>query len=951
MKMKNFKKIITVFLAALMVMSLTVTAAETEPITIPAEEIMYRNDTEYRGEGMVIAVIDKSFNTGLDHWTLTDDSTAKITEASLKALKGKLNAGKFEYYNSKIPFVYNYTAQDADVSNYDIHGTHIAGLIGANDKNIGDGFNGIVPEAQLLFMSVFDINGKTDESQIAAAIGDAVTLGADVINISAGIHAGLDDGTPFGAEVREAILAAEEAGVSVVCAAGNSGNNSNGSYYQMIHGIDLPSVNVIDNGMIAAPASMDQTIAVGSLSGNYYSYYYITLNDENETKIKMSDTTATELPELGGTFLELLDGSTLEYEMIPGLGSPEDYEGIDVTGKLAVISRGELMFSEKIINAQEAEAIGAVIYNNIPDEGANVNMLMAEAGVNIPAVFISMEDGLLMAELAPEMNTVIIAATDPAYFSNEYSNMPLLSSSIGPTPGLKLKPDVMAIGDEILSLASKGDFRRLTGTSMSTGYVSGVTAMLKQYLRANDMSESPEYIRALMINSAVPSASVNGGIYFSPRIQGGGSINLETIFGTEVLLTGNDGRAKIELGDNLKKSFKINYTVTNITNEPKTVAITAAMLTDGYVTLESEDENMPYFINDVSAAVPDAAMYTDKFYTNVNMYSPGYKEYTVELEAGESRDLTLSVTVKDDFIKENSKIFTDGFFLDGYIFAEVAESGSVSSIPFMGFYGDWANLPVVDNMIYDGNMSYFALTYLYTYIKEAGLEISWITGGNAYGDEGSWESRHISFSPNFDDTADHLYLSLALLRSAYVEEMTITDSKGKIIDNLDENVFVQKTILSSDYYNLISWELWRGDDGVNELYIYPDGEYTFTIKLRPAYDGAELQTFTLPFMLDTELPKLASYDISETDEGFVLSIECTDNHCIPTVAFYDTFAGIHHDLISEDHDDDECGKASFSINLEDFIENGTRYMYVDIYDYAFNCATVKIDLLDYITLP
>ena len=953
--MKIFKKITAVFLAALMLISFPISAAYNKSNPVPPEEIVYYNDTEYRGEGMVVAVIDKSFNLGLDYWVLADESMAKITEETLNGVKDKLNAGKYEYHNAKIPFVYNYTTKNTDVLAYDIHGTHIAGLIGANDKNTGDGFNGIVPEAQLLFMCVFDDTGNAYEPQVKAAIEDAVTLGADVINLSAGINAGFDDGTPFNEEVAEAILAAEAAGVSVVCAAGNSGNNFGGSYYNVQYGINLPLVSVIDNGMVATPASMEQAIAVGSISSYYDMYSYITLNDENKTKIKITDTTLGELPELGGSFLELLDGKTLEYEVISGLGAEKDYEGIDVTGKLALIERGEILFSDKIINAGEAGAVGAIIYNNTDAEGSDVSMIMA--GASIPAVFISMNDGLAMVEMASEMNTVIIADTDPYYFPSEYSGIPMLTSSVGPTPGLKLKPDVMAAGEDILSLASKDDMRRLSGTSMSTGYVSGITAMLKQYLRENEMPEDPAYIRTLIINSAVPSASVKDDIYFSPRIQGGGSVDIDSMLNTEVLLTGMDGRAKIELGGNLKKSFKIEYTITNTTDEPITAVISAAMLTDGYVTFESDGTNvtvteksdtMPYFINDTSVAVTEAAMYADKLYTNVNMYSPAYREYTVELEAGESRDLAMSVTIKDTFIKNNSKIFTEGFFLDGYIFAEVAESGSVSSIPFMGFYGDWANLPVVDNMIYDGNSSYFALTYLYTYIQNSGIDISWICGANAYNDEGSWDSKHIAFSPNFDGAADYLYLSLALLRSAYLEEMTITDSNGKIIDQLEEPELVQKTILATNYYNLISALIWTGDDGVNELYILPDGEYTLTLKLRPVYDGAELQTFALPFMLDTELPELASYDISNTDEGYVLSIECTDNHCIPTVAVYDTFAGIHHDLMVDEHDESDCGEVSLSINIENFIENGTRYLYVDIYDYAFNCATVKIDLIDYI---
>ena len=938
------KKVTAVILALMMLVSLALPIfAEEEKHIIPAEELAYHNNTEYRGEGMVVAVIDNSFNTFLDHWVLTDESTAKITEETLKELKNELNAKKFAYHNAKVPFIYNYCKGSAKIVTADIHGTHVAGLIAANDKDSGNGFNGVVPEAQLLFMSVFDEYGKADPSLIAAAVADAITLGADVINMSVGILGGFEDGFPFNEEVAAAITAAEDAGISVVCAAGNAGSNFAGSYYSNMYNVSLPLTNVIDNGTIATPAVMDSAIAVGSVSSDYEMWKYVTLADKSETKIKISDSTEFEIPDLGAPFTRIFDGQTLEYAVIPGLGLPEDFDGIDVTGKLALISRGEITFTDKLINAEAAGAVGAVIYNNIPNDGANVSMIMA--GANIPAVFISMEDGLMMAE--SDTKSVIIAETDPHYFPTGAEGIPLLTSSAGPTPGLKLKPDVMAKGGNVLSLAAGEELGRLTGTSMSAGYVSGVTALVKQYLRANDMPEDPAYIRALLINAAKPSAV--SGVMFSPRVQGGGVIDIDALLNTEVLLTGRDGRAKIELGDKLAKTFKIDYTITNVTDKPLTAVIKSAPLTDGYVSFELvEGEESPYFISDLNVPITEANVFADNRYTNVNIYSDKYKEYNVKLSAGESRNLTLTVYLDGDFVKDNSKIFTEGFFIDGYIIAEVKESGSVSSIPFMGFYGDWANLTILDNTTYDGNVSYFGQTCLYTYIAYAGINTMWLAGENFIDDLAVPESKHIAFSPNFDGMADEIHMTLALLRSATVEAMTITDSKGNIIDELTDSIFLQKTILAPDYFNLISALLWTGDDGVNEFYIYPDGEYKLTITLKSIYDGAKPQTYVISFVLDTEQPEVESYDITDTDDGLVLTVKCTDNHCIQGAEIYDTFANIYVEMMYEAHGGDECGEAEFTLNLTEFIESGTRYIYVDVYDYAFNSKTFKIDLIEYI---
>lgn len=953
MKMNDFKKITTGFLTIVMFMSFLLPsfAADESKLLVPPEELAYINETQYQGEGMVVAVIDKSFNLNLSHWKLTDESTAKITEDTLKKLKGDLNAEKFEYYNAKIPFVYNYSSKNTDVLDVDIHGTHIAGVIGGNDKDAESGFRGIVPEAQLLFMCVFTQNNKSDTDSICQAIEDAIVLGADVINMSVGIIAGMEDGYPFDEKLAEMILKAEEAGISVICAAGNSGNNYTGSYYSSLYGIDLPIVNVVDNGTIASPASMDSAIAVGSVSENYSSFYYITLNDENQTKIKFVDTTSTELPELGGSFTELFDGKTLDYVVVPGIGTPEDYEDIDVDGKIALIARGEISFIDKLLNAEENGAVGAVIYNNVETEGAGVSMAINGAG--IPAVFISMEDGLIMADDSLKPQTITIEDGKVYYFESVNKGVPLLTSSAGPTPNLMIKPDVLAIGSNLLSLSSEGDYRRLTGTSMSAGCVSGVTALLKQYLRENNMPDDPAYVRKILINSAVPTSY--GDRMFSPRIQGGGIVDIESMLNTQILITGSDGRAKIELGDKLKNNFKIDYTLTNITDEPLTVMISAALLTDDYVTFDvtepqltaiEESDSLPYFINDINIPITEASVFADLRYTNVNINSDGYKEYKIELGAGESRDLTLNVYLNDSFIKNNQKIFTEGFYIDGFIFAEVVESDSVSSVPFLGFYGDWTNLSVYDNFAYEGNLTYFNESYMYTYIEYEGIMMRWLSGLNFIDNQSPAEMKHIAFSPNFDRLADEIYLSLALLRYAEITEMTLTDPKGEIVDELEQPVTIQKSIAAIDYFNIMSLLLWTGDDGVNPLYIFPDGEYKLNITFRPIIENAKEQKITIPIILDTTMPEMVSYNVTETDEGLMISINCADNHCVQAVTFYDTFANIYYD-VPNTHTH-KCGEAEFEILLDEFIENGTRYLYVDIYDYAFNCATVKIDLMDYI---
>ena len=74
--------------------------------------------------------------------------------------------------------------------------------------------------------------------------------------------------------------------------------------------------------------------------------------------------------------------------MDTGIGRPGDFPA-DTAGKIALIQRGTLRFSEKVANAAAAGAVGAVIYNNGPGLFAGNLSGLSE----IPAVAMSQEDG------------------------------------------------------------------------------------------------------------------------------------------------------------------------------------------------------------------------------------------------------------------------------------------------------------------------------------------------------------------------------------------------------------------------------------------------------------------------------------------------------------------------------------------------------------------------------
>lgn len=108
----------------------------------------------------------------------------------------------------------NLIAEDASPQDDHGHGTHVAGTIGAKANGIG--VVGVAPDAQLYAVKVMDDKGRGPLSAIIAGLDWAVKNKMHVANMSLG-------GPSPSPAMAAAVKRAEEAGVVVVAAAGNSG--------------------------------------------------------------------------------------------------------------------------------------------------------------------------------------------------------------------------------------------------------------------------------------------------------------------------------------------------------------------------------------------------------------------------------------------------------------------------------------------------------------------------------------------------------------------------------------------------------------------------------------------------------------------------------------------------------------------------------------------------------
>ena len=345
---------------------------------------------------------------------------------------------------------------------YTTHGTHVAGTIAAIGAN-PYGIKGIAPKVDLYMYRVLGAYGSGSTSNIIAAIEHSVKEKMDVINLSLGGGSATEtDASSF------ALNNAMMAGTITVSATGNSGPN---------------------RGTIGTPSTSRLGIAVGNTTNPetmHNAEVNVTVGDYQLTKqLELMATT------FGTDVATQLNG---EYELvaIPGVGNLSDFDGIDVEGKIALISRGTLAFVDKIANAKAKGAVGTIIHNfaggtNAPGASA---VFLGDSFDFIPTFDMSQTDGdAIRAALATGTGTVSFNKFGSVSTIGDEVNS---SSSRGPTtPNYDIKPDVSAPGTNIMSTIPmyKADFPeadyaqaydRKTGTSMATPHIAAIAALVKQ---------------------------------------------------------------------------------------------------------------------------------------------------------------------------------------------------------------------------------------------------------------------------------------------------------------------------------------------------------------------------------------------------------------------------------------------------------------------------------------
>ena len=847
------------------------------------------NTSGYQGEGMVIAIVDSGLEISHPLFRQAPKSTPALAEKDIETVLARKNLKAEEkksgitasqvYKTAKVPFAFDYADNDLDVAPNGAgdHGTHVAGIAAANAGVVAD-VVGVAPQAQILAMKVFSSSGSNGATwaDILAAADDAVALGADVINMSLGSTCGFS--TPEGEEgVAEVLKNIASSGVMLSISAGNEYSAALGTRIGKGHALTQNP----DYGTVASPSSYSEPLSIASVEkADSIDSCYFTVGDR---KIAFNDTaedsTASGVDGNSKKFRSLA-GSAKNYAVVPNNGEAADYTGLEVNGKIALVSRGGITYQEKKEAAKKAGAIGMLVYNNEPGM-----LYMQLDEYDLPTAFISQADGKYLAGLAESARTLTISATK-GEVENPTSGEMSDFSSWGVTPELTLKPDLTAPGGNIKSATTGGGYTTKSGTSMSAPFVSGAMALVKQYVEQKNYASTETKKANLVSNLLMSTADLVMAVTapYSPRKQGAGSVNIAAATSTKAYLTAvGGGRPKVELGDDANKTgeYTIKFEVRNLSDKPLTYAVGGYVQTDAKeVTKKLGDKDveqvteLPYKLSTQIAA----------------------QEITVPASGTVTVTVPVSLNQPD---RDYMDSFANGTYIEGFV--TLTPSSGIQptlSIPYMGFYGDWTQAPIIDATDY-GNMLNGEAEWSQAYVNTAAsssLEgtVNTYLGDNPYHSGESYLAARNAISPNGDDYMDTLsFVYTGLLRNVKNLHYEIKDASTNEVYYEDDVEYETKSVYSSSYYQIVpagasdydkfSW------DGTTKggLKLKNNDKVIVTVSGELSYDKHEANnqksSWSFPITIDTEEPEAKDITVSNENGKYYVSLKVTDNQFVSNV--------------------------------------------------------------------
>jgi minor extracellular serine protease Vpr len=405
---------------------------------------------------------------------------------------------------------------------------------------------GVAPKAFLGNYKIFGspgVNDTTFDDVVLMALEDAFNDGMDVVSLSVSSPAlwGPDDtGSTCGANSgvacdprAQAVNNAVASGMTVVCAAGNSGYN----------GYAPPSY-----GTIESPGTAEGAITVGAVYNAHIFYQSISVPNGPANLQGIATFFAEGVPIPGGAFTApMLDVLTIGGSNNPDACAPLPANSL--SGAIGLIGTdANCNHQTQAINAQNAGAVAVVFY--LPTGNDSIYTLSTVPGVGIPVTMIGNSDALNL-ESYLSSNPKHEVTLDPTRVETDASSSQdfiAYFSSRGPALETEaIKPEVTAVGTDLYTAGQSYDpngdmydpsgFTVVNGTSFAAPMVAGVVAMVQQ-LHPN---LTPSQLKSAVVNTANGSAvgdydsngnPVNAGV----ETTGAGLLNAQAAVQTNVTI-------------------------------------------------------------------------------------------------------------------------------------------------------------------------------------------------------------------------------------------------------------------------------------------------------------------------------------------------------------------------------------------------------------------------------
>ncbi|MBS4175452.1 S8 family serine peptidase [Bacillus sp. FJAT-49736] len=829
---------------------------EEKPDMIYSKELVQAQEAwrnyGYKGEGMVVGIIDTGIDYDHKDMKLSDPAKEKLTQSKVNDLVAD-NGLPGKFYTDKVPYGYNYFDKNDVVKDLgagaSMHGMHVSGTVAANGDENNGGIKGIAPEAQLLALKVFsnDQSIKSTYGDIyVKAIDDAIKLGADVINMSLGSPSGFVDAN---SPEQQAVKRATDNGVVLSISAGNSSLFGDGYYY--------PLTSNPDYGVVGSPSVSNESISVASFENTNIQVDGLKYSIAGE---------AGSAPFLsaGQTHPNNVEQKTFEV-LAAGLGGPNDFAGKDFSGKYALVQRGTYNFVDKAINAQKAGAAGVIIYNN---QDGLVNMA-SDPSITIPQLFMLKNDGdKLRASLDSGKAVTITFDGGKTSMQNPDAGKMSSFSSWGIAPNLDFKPEITAPGGQIYSTLNDNKYGLMSGTSMAAPHVSGGSALVLERVDKDfglKDSDRVQLAKNLLMNTAKPV--VFDGNFVSPRRQGAGLMQINSALTTPVIVTDSKTNvAKVALKEIKNGKVTFQLSAKNLTNKPATYDLTINAQTDKPLQNGSDLINAPNLVGAL-----DLGSYVD-FKVNGKakdqVVVPANKEVKI--------NITMDAKAAEKYV---ASAYPNGFWLEGFIqLTDPTDTNPTLTVPYVGFDGSWDQAPIFDRPMWDEN-TYYGYTGVLTSL-----------GGGDYGflgedvKTGDIDPAKIAISPNGDGVQDNALPLLSFMRNAKNVTVYVLDSKKHRVATVGTESDMRKDSYDNgngSRYTLDPVFLW---DGKIKGKTASEGQYYLQVEGVIDYSKAKPQTLELPVKVDVTKPSLnVKYDAASKN----LTVNASDEKNGSGLSYWD----------------------------------------------------------------